>query len=150
LERLQAAGCLLFLHTNQSGVGRGYFTLEAALSCNNEMIGQLGLGKQVFAATCICPESPDAAIEYRKPSPRFGWELLAKYGKNTNDIFYLGDNLSDLLTAQNIGCRGVGVNTGVHDLRQKLAAHGLGASFPVCDSFIEAVENLLSCSESTA
>lgn len=147
LAKLQTAGCLLFMHTNQAGVGRGYFALEAAICCNNEMLGQLGFGNQLFTEIRICPEAPDEIIEYRKPSPRFGQELLAKYGRDANDLCYLGDNLSDMLTAQNIGCRAIGVNTGVHDLHQELAAHGLDKRFPVCDSFVEAVDSLLTGNE---
>ncbi len=143
LAKLTAAGCRLFLHTNQSGIGRGYFTVEAAIRCNHEMLNQLGLGNELFEAIRICPEAPDAAIEYRKPSPRFGLELLAGYNKPKSEICYIGDNLTDLLTARNIGCAGIGVNTGVQDLRHELASQGLEKMFPVCDSFLEAVERLL-------
>ena len=31
-------GYLLFLHTNQSGVGRGYFKIEDVKRCNEKMI----------------------------------------------------------------------------------------------------------------
>lgn len=147
LAKLQAAGCMLFLHTNQSGVGRGYFPLDAALRCNEEMLRQLGLGEQLFAAVCVCPEAPDDAIEYRKPSPRFGRELLAKYGKNAEDICYIGDNLSDLMTAKNIGCRGVGVTTGMHDLSRELADCGLEGQFAIFASFGEAADRLLERNE---
>ena len=143
LARLRAAGCLLFLHTNQSGVGRGYFKLEAALQCNDQMIHQLSMGDALFEAVCVCPEAPDVPIEYRKPSPRFGLELLARYNKSKSELCYIGDNVTDLLTATNIGCAGVGVNTGVHDLRHELASQGLEKMFPVCDSFLETVERLL-------
>jgi D-glycero-D-manno-heptose 1,7-bisphosphate phosphatase len=143
LRALLTAGCRLFLHTNQSGVGRGYFSMEAALQCNAAMIGQLGLGEGVFEAVCVCPEAPDAPVEYRKPSPRFGAELLSVYGAKTQDMYYIGDNLSDLLTAYHIGCNGIGVGTGVHDLKKELAQHGLAGRFPVCTNFAHAVDVLL-------
>lgn len=143
VARLKAAGCLLFLHTNQSGVGRGYFKLEAVLQCNNAMIRQLGMGDKPFEDVCVCPEAPDAPIDYRKPSPRFGQELMARYGVTAEDICYIGDNVNDLLTAHNIGCRGVGVSTGVHDLRRELASAGLEGAFPVCNGFLAAAEYLL-------
>ncbi len=143
LKKLIAAGCRLFLHTNQSGVGRGYFTVEAAIRCNHEMLRQFGLGDGLFEAIRICPEVPGAVIEYRKPSPRFGLELLADYNKPKSELCYIGDNVTDLLTARSIGCAGIGVNTGVHDLRHELASLDLEKMFPVCDSFLEAVEWLL-------
>lgn len=143
LAKLKEAGCRLFLHTNQSGVGRGYFELEAALRCNDQMIRLLDMGDALFDAICVCPEAPDAPIEYRKPSPRFGRELSMRYGAAPENICYIGDNVTDLLTAHNLGCKGVGVRTGVHDLERELAAEGLGGAFPVCDGFREAVECLL-------
>lgn len=143
LQKLKEAGCLLFLHTNQSGIARGYFSEEAAIGCNDEMLNQLNLGLDLFDGICVCPEAPDGVVEYRKPSPRFGLELINRFNCDRNDIFYIGDNISDLLTAKNIGCRGVGVNTGVQDLRQELARENLASSFTVHDSFMAAVDHLL-------
>lgn len=138
LTRLVASGHKLFLHTNQSGVGRGYFSLAEAIACNDAMLEQIGLGDDLFEDICVCPEAPDQHISYRKPSSRYGLEILKKYGKNTQDLCYIGDNVTDLLTAKNIGCAGVGVTTGVRDLRQALTEQGLEGSFPVFDCFVDA------------
>ncbi len=143
LARLREAGCKIYLHTNQSGVGRGYFPLEAALRCNDEMIRQLGLGEQVFDGICVCPEAPDNGTGYRKPSPRFGLELLARHALAFEAMCYVGDNLSDLMTAHAIGCRGIGVGTGVHDLTMELERAGLAGRFTVCASFDDVTACLL-------
>jgi D-glycero-D-manno-heptose 1,7-bisphosphate phosphatase len=145
LARLREAGCKLYLHTNQSGVGRGYFPLEAAMRCNDEMIRQLGLGVEVFKDICVCPEAPGDASGYRKPSPRFGLELLARHGLPAEAMCYVGDNLSDLMTAHAIGCRGVGVGTGVHDLTMELERAGLVGRFTVGASF----EDVTACLSET-
>lgn len=149
LIRLRDAGCLLFLHTNQSGVGRGYFPLQAALDCNAEMVRQLDLGSRPFDAVCVCPEAPDIEADYRKPSPKFGLELLARYSLPAAALCYVGDNLSDLQTALHLGCRGVGVNTGVHNLHQELTECGLTQRFEVRDSFLTAVDWILESMESS-
>jgi D-glycero-D-manno-heptose 1,7-bisphosphate phosphatase len=143
LARLREAGCKLYLHTNQSGVGRGYFPLGAALRCNDEMLRQLDLGGQVFEDICVCPEAPDEVTGYRKPSPRFGLELLARNGLPAEAMCYVGDNMSDLMTAHAIGCQGIGVGTGVHDLSAELARAGLAGRFPVCASFDDVTACLL-------
>lgn len=145
LTRLQASGHKLFLHTNQSGVGRGYFPLASALACNDAMLEKIGLGHELFEGICVCPEAPDQDINYRKPSSKYGFEILGKYGKSKQDICYIGDNVTDLLTAKNIGCLGVGVNTGVHDLRQALLEQGLEDSFPVFDCFVDAANYVAGC-----
>lgn len=143
LSQLKQAGHKLFLHTNQSGVGRGYFSIEAAMRCNEELIRKLGFDTKIFEEICISPESPEQVIVYRKPSPRFGYELLARYGLAPVDMCYVGDNLTDLQTASNIGCQGVGVNTGVHDLDHELTQAGLADKFAVCQDFAQATAQLL-------
>lgn len=56
LARVREAGAKLFLFTNQSGVGRGYFTLADVEGVNRRMIEMLGLGDDLFAGICIAPE----------------------------------------------------------------------------------------------
>lgn len=143
LANLVKSGRKLFLHTNQSGIGRGCFSLSDAIACNDEMLRQICLGKELFEDVCICPELPDQDVSYRKPSPKYGLEIIEKYTTYTSNICYIGDNVTDLLTANNIGCMGIGVNTGVHDLRQLLREYNLEERFPVFDSFIEATDYIL-------
>jgi D-glycero-D-manno-heptose 1,7-bisphosphate phosphatase len=142
LRELVEAGLKLFLHTNQSGIGRGYFTVHDALACNDEMLRQIDLGPDLFVETKICPEKPTGVIEYRKPSPRFGLEIMARYSIQRDELCYLGDSVSDLMTATNLGCLGIGVNTGESDLPQALREQGL--AFPVFDSFLEAARDIIS------
>jgi D-glycero-D-manno-heptose 1,7-bisphosphate phosphatase len=142
LRALREAGCKLFLHSNQSGIGRGYFSLADALACNEEMLRQIGLGSELFADVCICPEVPGEEISYRKPSPRYGLEVMAKYGIDRSRLCYVGDNISDLLTAKNIGCAGIGVNTGVHDLPTMLHEHDL-EHYPVFHSLLSAATHIV-------
>lgn len=138
LQLLVGAGCRLFLHTNQSGIGRGLFTHEAAVACNDEMIRQLGLGAELFADICICPELPEGEILYRKPSPRYGLEILKKFGLDRTTACYVGDNVSDLQTARNIGCLGVGVDTGGHELHAHRNRGVLAGEIPIFDNFGDA------------
>lgn len=146
LTELIKSGAKLFLHTNQSGVGRGYFSLADAIACNEEMLRKIGLGSDIFEDICVCPETPEQNINHRKPSSKYGLEILKKYATSTQNICYVGDNVTDLLTAKNIGCAGVGVNTGLHDLRQMLRERNLEGSFPVFDSFFEAANYVVSYS----
>jgi D-glycero-D-manno-heptose 1,7-bisphosphate phosphatase len=143
LQRLRNGGCVLYLHTNQSGVGRGYFAMEDAVACNERMIALLPLEVPVFAEICIAPEHPDQPPVYRKPSPAFGRALMVRHGFAADEVCYVGDALSDLMTARNLGCLGIGVNTGEHDLEALVAAEGLEQVFPVVGSFFAAVERIM-------
>jgi D-glycero-D-manno-heptose 1,7-bisphosphate phosphatase len=142
LHTATAAGARLFLHSNQSGVGRGLFTESAVAACNQRLIELLGLGPAPFARICIAPEAPDQPSAYRKPSPLFAREIMREFGLEPAAVCYLGDRGSDLATADAAGTRGVGVATGLDDLRAELAELGLTGKFPVFDSLGEAIRYL--------
>lgn len=133
---------LLFLHTNQSGVGRGLFQLEHVEACNDRLVELLGLGKKPFERICIAPESPKVDSLYRKPSPEFAFEIMRDYGFSEADICYIGDRGSDLATAAAAGTRGVGVSTGLDNLHAELDVLGFGDRYPVFDSLLSAIHYL--------
>lgn len=95
LQFLREQGVLLFLFTNQSGVAKGLFTLADVEAVNRRMLELLGLGDDLFADVCIATEMPSDAPKYRKPSPRFILESLAKYAVAPADAVMVGDNPSD-------------------------------------------------------
>ena len=105
LGRARDAGAKLFLFTNQSGVGRGYFSLADVEAVNRRMIEVIGLGPDLFADICIAPERPDEPVVYRKPSPRFIHETLARQAIDTGRAWMLGDSPSDWEAGINAGIR---------------------------------------------
>ncbi len=98
-------GAKLFLFTNQSGVGRGYFTLADVDAVNARMIEMLGLGMDLFTAVCVAPERPDEPAAYRKPSPRFIREMLAAYDIPAQAAWMVGDSPADWQAGLNAGVR---------------------------------------------
>jgi len=90
-----AAGTRLFLFTNQSGVGRGYFTLADVEAVNRRMIEMLGHGADVFTRICIATERPDEPPVYRKPSPRFIQEMLVEHSIPAAAAWMVGDSPAD-------------------------------------------------------
>ena len=102
-------GYLLFLHTNQSGVSRGYFKIEDVKKCNEQMIRLLDINSKIFEDICIACDYPPGLDSYRKPSTKYGLEIMKKYGIESNQLIYIGDNTSDLETAYKLNCRGYGI-----------------------------------------
>ena len=143
LQRLRQAGCRLFLHTNQSGVARGYFTLEQAEACNARMIELIGLGDTIFDEICIATEGPDEEPIYRKPSPRFAMEVLDRTNATPERLYYVGDNPTDLLTALNVGGTGLGVQTGEFQLHELFAQTEPQGRVLVFNTFGEAVNQII-------
>ena len=67
LPRLKNAGFKLIIVTNQSGIGRGYFTEEDFWAVQQEL--QKQLGADVIDATYFCADTPQQESERRKPNP---------------------------------------------------------------------------------
>lgn len=103
LHGFLADGWRLFLHTNQSGVGHGKFPLETVHRCNARMNELLALPAPGFTETCIAPETPEMPAVYRKPSPRFIREMIAKYSLDAARCWMTGDKESDVQAGLNAG-----------------------------------------------
>ena len=106
LEWAVGVGYILFLFTNQSGIGRGYFSLAQAEACNARLFGLLG-PRVPFAGVCIAPETPDQPPVYRKPSPRFIIEKIAEHHLDPMDTWMIGDSSSDVMAGVNAGVRAI-------------------------------------------
>src|SRR5436305_3863660 len=67
LRQLKKAGYKIIVITNQSGIGRGFFTENDYRAVEAEVLRQLGDG--LIDATYFCPDIPGQASECRKPAP---------------------------------------------------------------------------------
>ena len=115
-------GYQLFLHTNQSGVARGLFKIDDVIECNDRMIELLDIPKPIFNKICIATDYPSSDNSYRKPSPRFGLELIKEYNIKSNELIYIGDSVSDLLTAKKLSCMAYGVDSeGNNELNHEIS-----------------------------
>ena len=94
LRLAKDAGYLIFLFTNQSGVGRGYFSLDDVTRVNRRMIELIGLGP-LFTDVCIAPESPGTFSRYRKPSPQFINETVNTFQISLDQSWMIGDSKTD-------------------------------------------------------
>jgi D-glycero-D-manno-heptose 1,7-bisphosphate phosphatase len=112
LRRARALGFRLFLFTNQSGIGRGYHTIEATHRVNERMEELLGLPRPVFDEICIAPEAPGEPSRYRKPSPRFILEKIAEHGLDPKECWMVGDSHADIGAALAAGIHAAAVRTG--------------------------------------
>jgi D-glycero-D-manno-heptose 1,7-bisphosphate phosphatase len=112
LKRLQDAGYRLFIVTNQSGVGRGFFTRDAVEEIHAHLREEFGrLGVQ-FERFYICPHHPQDRCDCRKPSARFLREAAAEFGLDMKRSFMVGDRASDVQTGINAGAQTILLLTG--------------------------------------
>ena len=132
----------LYLHTNQSGVGRGYFKMNDVLECNNKMLELINLGDKIFKEICIATDYPPGEKTYRKPSSLFAFELINKYNLDRNSITYVGDSISDLNAAKNVGCKAYGVMSGGYDLETLLKSE-VNLNYKIFPNLLDTVKHLI-------
>ena len=105
LKRLADAGFKLIIVTNQSGIGRGYFTLADAERVNERVSSELARDGVRFEKTYIAPEAPDQPSRGRKPSPQFLFDARDEFNLNLAECFMVGDKLIDLECGWNAGVK---------------------------------------------
>jgi len=101
LSKVMDEGFRIFLFSNQSGVGRGMFTMNEVEACNTRMVELLDIPGAIFTETCIAPEKPGESAGYRKPNPRFIVEMIRKYDLNRRLCWMIGDSECDVQAAGN-------------------------------------------------
>lgn len=105
LRRLMKAGFLLFIVTNQSGIGRGYYTLEDMHAVNNRLCEVLAGDGIRFEKIYYAPESPEEPSRGRKPSPQFLLDARDEFGIDLSQSYMVGDKLIDLECGWNAGVK---------------------------------------------
>jgi D-glycero-D-manno-heptose 1,7-bisphosphate phosphatase len=105
LKRLQDAGFLLFIVSNQSGVGRGYFTIADVENVHRHLCELLAREGVRFERIYFAPEAPDQPSRGRKPSPQFLFDARDEFGADLGRSYMIGDKLIDLECGSNAGVK---------------------------------------------
>ena len=105
LIRLRDAGYLLFIVTNQSGIGRGYYTEADMHAVNRRLEDLLAPAGIRFERIYYAPEHPDEPSPGRKPSPQFLLDAARDFGVDLSASYMIGDKISDLKCGWNAGVR---------------------------------------------
>ncbi len=113
LKTLQKAGYLLIIITNQSGIGRGYYTEADFQKLNDWMISALKQQGVMIADVYFCPHLPDAEVEtYRKDcscrKPKLGMyqQAILDYSIQIGHSYAIGDKIRDCAICECTPCKG--------------------------------------------
>jgi len=133
-KRLQDAGFKLFIVTNQSGVGRGYFTIADVERVNAHVAQEFARHGVTFQRIYIAPEAPNQSSHGRKPSPQFLFDARDEFGLDLSRSFMIGDKLIDLETGWNAGVQqSILVRTGYGAKQEREYAGQLADAIIVSD-----------------
>jgi D-glycero-D-manno-heptose 1,7-bisphosphate phosphatase len=143
VARLNHAGYSVAIASNQSGIARGYFSLEtlAAMSVKmNDMLSPLG-GR--IDAMFFCPHGPKDGCDCRKPRPGMLTEIGNRFQTSLANVLFVGDNINDVKAAQAAGAKPVIVKTGKGEQTAGLIAEKNIINVPVYDDLADLVNSVL-------
>ena len=115
LGLLTKAGYRIAIATNQSGIARGYFSIETLNAMHKKMCD---LAKEEGARIdfiAYCPHGPDDQCDCRKPLPGLIDQIESALNVSTEGCYIVGDSLRDLEAGLAKGLRPVLVKTGKGD-----------------------------------
>jgi len=122
LKRLVNASFKLIIVTNQSGIGRGYYTLADAERVNDRVCADLARDGVRIEKVYIAPEAPGQPSRGRKPSPQFLFEARDEFDLNLAESFMVGDKLIDMECGWNARVKkSILVRTGYGAKEEKLS-----------------------------
>jgi histidinol-phosphate phosphatase family protein len=139
LRRLRRKGYKLIIITNQSGIGRGFFTLEQYRAVETEVLRQLGPG--LIDATYFCPDTPEQPSKCRKPAPGMILEAARDHHVDLARSFFVGDKEIDAECGRNAGVRTIRVRTGFDKMTNGSSANWSAEDLPAAANLIVNLTN---------
>jgi len=141
IARLNHAGYIVLVATNQSGIARGYFSMDTLTQIHDKLRRLLSAYGGHIDGIFFCPHGPDDQCNCRKPRPGLYEEIAQRLNTDLFDVPAVGDSLRDLQAAQLVGASPILVRTGKgeHTLAKAEGLDGI----PVYTNLAAFVDNLL-------
>lgn len=103
LAALQQADMRMYVVTNQSGIGRGYFTEDDLHACTVRLDELAELFGAMIEDTVFCPHAPEEECDCRKPLTGMWGQLKDMYGLLPEQSVMIGDKQADIDFGKNAG-----------------------------------------------
>lgn len=112
IARLNHAGYRVVIATNQSGVGRGLYSIETLGEIHSKMCQKLQEAGGSVEAIFYCPHIPEDDCDCRKPKPGLFLDIEKRLGKSLEGSYAVGDSARDLEAAKAVKMVPILVKTG--------------------------------------
>jgi len=149
IKKINKAGLLAIIVTNQSGIARGFFTEKDLLKIHEKMQEVFIQHGAHFDAIYYCPHyslktsGSSNICKCRKPLPGMAQKAAKEFNIDLKRSYMIGDKVEDILFGINIGAKSILVLTGFgKSARFQLNELGIKPSY-VADNLLEAVNWIL-------
>lgn len=138
LRLLHDAGWLLIVASNQSGIGRGYYTLAQLKELEAWLDAQVAAAGAPITAWRYCPHLPDAGCACRKPMPGMILSAAKDLHIDLGASWMLGDKASDVAAGLAAGCQAGLIAQGCNSEAMLVSERFAGA--PIWPSLLAAAQ----------
>jgi D-glycero-D-manno-heptose 1,7-bisphosphate phosphatase len=128
LATLQRAGFKVIVITNQSGIARGYFSVDDLDRMHDHLRRELAARDITLDAIYYCPHHVDGTVQglaiacgCRKPQPGMLLRAASELSIDLERSWFIGDILDDVEAGNHAGCRTVLVDLGTEPLPARVA-----------------------------
>jgi rfaE bifunctional protein nucleotidyltransferase chain/domain len=98
--------------TNQSGIGRGYYTEAQFHEFNDKLVEKLSDKGIKIEKTYFCPHHPEEECICRKPNLKFIRQAQKEFNINLEQSWVIGDHPHDVELGKKAGCKAIYLLTG--------------------------------------
>jgi D-glycero-D-manno-heptose 1,7-bisphosphate phosphatase len=102
----------LFIITNQSGIGRGYYAHKDFKKFNDQLVKELSEQGIIIEKSYCCPHTPEDNCDCRKPNIKFIKEAQKDFDIDLDKSWVIGDHPHDVVLGKNAGTRAIYLTTG--------------------------------------
>ncbi len=127
IGRLTQHDYRIIIVTNQSGLGKKMFTLDALNAIHMKMNTHLAQCGGIIDAVFFCPHAPKDNCNCRKPKPGLYNEVSERLRMPLSKVFCVGDKMTDIKAIQRAGGKPILVQTGKgqNEIDQGLVPEGI-------------------------
>lgn len=129
--------------TNQSGINRGYYSLDTLNEIHEKMHQELSIAGAKVERIYICPHTPNDECKCRKPSPELINEAIRDYNIETKGLFFIGDKYADIEAGQRAGVKSALVLTGKGKRTIEKHKESLPIDLPIFEDLLAAVRHII-------
>tara|TARA_Y100000817_G_scaffold2718_1_gene2331 strand:+ start:1350 stop:1886 length:537 start_codon:yes stop_codon:yes gene_type:complete len=139
LGKLSQNGFKVIIITNQSGIGRKIFSIEMLNAIHKKMSINLAQYGGVIDGIFFCPCAPEENCNCRKPKSGLYNEVSDRLQISLENVFCVGDKITDIQAAQNARAKPILVKTG----KENDDSGNIPKNIPIYDDLLSFVNKVI-------